>query len=245
MIKFGIVITTYQRPDGYTPAFLTRCLQSIQNQTYTNFKVFLIGDKYNDNDEFVSLTSNITDANKIYFENLPYAAERDIYYPDNLDALWKYGGCNASNHGIDVALKHGYDYICRLDHDDAWSPDHLMNFAECIETHDAKVICSLSTYPFNFQKQLPIVPFSTDKFIKHIPKPGNVIKSSTCINQKEILLRTRNIFKESNISIEPGDADFWDRLGVYIKQNNISSYLVNRLTCAHDYEGYTKQLKYE
>jgi 3-oxoacyl-[acyl-carrier-protein] synthase-3 len=46
MTKFSIVIPTYQRKDGSTPFYLKRCLDSIFKQDYSNFKIFIIGDKY-------------------------------------------------------------------------------------------------------------------------------------------------------------------------------------------------------
>jgi hypothetical protein len=53
-IQFAVVISTYQRPDGNTPHLLKRTLESVLNQTYQNFKIFLIGDKYEDQEEFFS-----------------------------------------------------------------------------------------------------------------------------------------------------------------------------------------------
>ena len=57
--KLGIVIPTYQRPDGKTPELLTRTLNAINNQTYTNWKVYLIGDNYKDKKEFETLSKII------------------------------------------------------------------------------------------------------------------------------------------------------------------------------------------
>ena len=49
-IKFGVVISTYQRPDGKTPQYIKRAIESVLSQKHTNWKIYLIGDKYNDND---------------------------------------------------------------------------------------------------------------------------------------------------------------------------------------------------
>ena len=81
---------------------------------------------YENNSEILELVSKY-DSNKLYFENLPYAKERDNYKNDK-KALWSYGGVNAMNHGILKSLKDGYEYICHLDHDDWWLEDHLGNF---------------------------------------------------------------------------------------------------------------------
>jgi glycosyltransferase involved in cell wall biosynthesis len=60
------------------------------------------------------------DRNKIYTVNIPFAEEREKY-TNNLEALWHYGGVYASNLGINTALISGYDYVCRLDHDDYYT----------------------------------------------------------------------------------------------------------------------------
>ncbi len=53
-MKIGIIISTYQRKDGKTPFYLNRTLESILSQTYKNFKIFLIGDRYENPEEFES-----------------------------------------------------------------------------------------------------------------------------------------------------------------------------------------------
>ena len=74
--KFGIVISTYRREDGSTPEVLKRALDSVFNQTYQNFKVFLVGDRYEGENEVLELLKNY-DSNKISFVNLKEAKERD------------------------------------------------------------------------------------------------------------------------------------------------------------------------
>ena len=96
MINFSIVITTYQRKDGTTPLMLKRALDSIFNQEYQNFKIYVIGDKYENNEEFELIFKNYP-KDKIYYENLPIAYERDRYTDKWL--IWSYAGCYANNYG--------------------------------------------------------------------------------------------------------------------------------------------------
>lgn len=237
MTKFGIVISTYQRPDGKTPYFLNRCLNSVKNQTYQNFKVFLIGDKYEDDNEFNNLGVDIIDEDKLFKLNLEHAEEREKYLTENKSALWSYGGCNASNTGIDKALEDDeIEYICRLDHDDYWGPKHLMNFNELIETYSPDWMCSVSSYLNGF------LPVLNQSYITTPFFPGHAlcIKSSTCINQRTIPLRTRDLYKETGRVGLPGDADLWVRTTKYIKENSLKSMAINELTCFHDEEGYSK-----
>ena len=103
-MKLGIVIATYQRKDGSTPKYLTRALDSVFNQTYKNFKIYLIGDRYEDNEEINNIVSKY-DSSRLEFKNLSIAKERDFY--DNKNALWSYGGVNAINIGVGLCLSEG------------------------------------------------------------------------------------------------------------------------------------------
>ena len=129
MINFSIVITTYQRKDGTTPLMLKRALDSIFNQEYQNFKIYVIGDKYENNEEFELIFKNYP-KDKIYYENLPIAYERDRYTDKWL--IWSYAGCYANNYGINMSVIDGFEYICHLDHDDEWYPNHLSSLNQAI-----------------------------------------------------------------------------------------------------------------
>jgi len=232
-MKFGIVISTYKRRDGKTLFYLNRALESILKQTYGNYKVFLIGDKYEDDAEFKQFGKQFNLSN-FYSENLPVAVERDKYTDKKI--LWCSGGCNASNYGIDLALRDDIDYICRLDHDDWWENSHLENFKSVIDTYNADWICSKSTH---IKGILPNIN-SKDHIIEFKPAPCKLVKSSTCVNQKTIPIRSRDVFAETG-KVVPGDADMWGRMAVYITENKLKSYLINKVTCNHTEEGYTKK----
>lgn len=232
-IKLAVVMSTYQRKDGKTPFFLKRALDCIFEQTYDNFKVFLIGDKYEDNNEILSLISNY-DKNKLYFENLPYAKERDTYQGWG---LWSYGGVNAVNIGIERALSEGYEYICHLDHDDMWSNEHFLLISQCIDSTGADWICTKSKYLAN--RFLPEVE-CTELYTNFEPRARRLIHSSVCMNFKTIPLKYRDILEETGTVGEPADADLWDRCRNHINANKLKSYLIDRVTCFHEDEGYER-----
>ncbi len=237
MNKIGIVISTYQRPDGRTPELLSRCLNSIKDQKYQNYKVFLIGDKYEDDNEFNTFGVDTIDLEKLYKRNLEFAKERDKYSNTNKNALWSYGGVNAANTGIDKALEDDeIDYICRLDHDDYWGPSHLDNFNNLIEKMSPDWMCSVSTYINGY---LPSIN-NRHKTVPFLPGHALCIKSSTCINQRTIPLRTIDLYKEFGEVRLPADADLWERTTIFIKENSLKSIAINELTCFHDEEGYSK-----
>ena len=231
-MKFGIIIATYKRPDGRTPFFLTRALRSINNQMHDDFLVLLIGDKYEDKEEFKSLSSLICD-DKIYAENLVYAAERERY-PDGGDPLWASGGLNAMNRAIQIGLERGIEYFCHLDHDDFWSPDHLYNFEKILKENETPFLVSYSTSPV-FKS---ILPDHQKEEIRPIPR--GMIHSSTCVNFSFFSERYRDAYLETG-TVCPADADLWYRLNETMTRLDIKGKMTKKLTCFHDDEGYSSQ----
>jgi glycosyltransferase involved in cell wall biosynthesis len=235
-MQFAIAVTTYQRKDGSTPLILKRALDSIFNQTYQYFKVFLIGDRYEDEDEIKKLLENYPQ-DKFYFRNLDVALERDFF--DNKYALWSYGGVNARNNCVEDALFHGYEYVCHLDHDDWWYPEHLELINKCIEDTKSDWVCTKSTYS-GLERYLPYSK-SNDFYIPFNPKWGTCIHSSVCMNFKKFPLRYRDIYSETKKIGLPADADLWERVNVFAKNNNLKCTFINKLTCRHDEEGYERR----
>ena len=235
-MEFSIVIATYKRKDGSTPTYLKRALDSVFSQTYQNFKIYLIGDKYENESEIIELLSNY-DNDKINFENLSYAKERDNYI-ENKMALWSYGGVNAMNYGVTKSLENGYEYICHLDHDDWWLPNHLFEINKCIEETNADWVCTQSTYA-NSQNYLPITNLS-DEYLTFYPRYAGLIHSSVCMNFKKIPLHYRDLFDLNQSVGLPSDGDLWERCRIVIKSLNLKSLLINKLTCRHDEEGFER-----
>lgn len=235
-MKLSICMSTYKRNDGQTPALLKRALDSVFSQTHYNFKIFLIGDRYEDKNEINEVLKNYP-KEKLYFNNLEIAMERDNF--QNKYALWSYGGVNACNIGIETSLSEGYDYICHLDHDDWWYPEHLENINKCIEETMSDWICTKSTYS-GPQRILPVSQ-SNKLYIPFTPRWGTVIHSSVCMNFKKIPLRYRDIFTLTNKIGLPADADLWERTNIFAKNNNLKCTLINKLTCRHDEEGYEQK----
>jgi glycosyltransferase involved in cell wall biosynthesis len=231
-MRFAVTMATYKRGDGQTPFYLKRALDSIFNQTYKDFKMFVIGDKYEDNSEFLSIVSQYP-PDKIYYENLSFAKERDKYQK-NETALWCAGGVYATNHAIDLALQEGFTYICQLDHDDYWTPEHLQNFNDVINETGADWLCSRGTH---HNPTHPVLPKkqTTERYVDYLPQSSDVIHSSTCINLKTIPIRFRDVFEETGTAY-PADADRWNRIQPFIVQNKLRSVLINKLSCIHDRE---------
>lgn len=235
--KLGIVISTYQRPDGKTPELLTRTLNAINNQTYTNWKVYLIGDSYTNQKEFEEL-SNIIPQDKILSLNLPVAVERNRY-PEGGVKLWCSGGNHAANIGIEFSINEGNHWVCHCDHDELWYDNHLKEIAKGIEKTSALFLYTKAEHLQN--SILPRNIDSPDLYINRRALPCDTIKSSVCVNYFIVQLRRRdpNYFYNSH---DPGDAAFLERINLMLEASNKDSILINKVTVAHDQEGYTKTL---
>jgi glycosyltransferase involved in cell wall biosynthesis len=226
-MNIAIVINTYKKQDNSTYSCLSRALRSIVNQTYQNYTVYLIGDDYVDIDEFNSLATSIIPKDKIYYENLPVALERSKY-PIGSQLLWTTGGVNSRNEGYKRAIQNKHRYICNLDHDDYWHPQHLELIAHTIKITNPAFVYTCGTY---FNSYLPNVQL-TNEIVQSNPTPGRIIHSSTCINIDKIPLLYRDVYQETGI-VEPADADMWTRVSKYIIDNNLISYLITSITCYH------------
>jgi len=176
-MKFAVIIKTYRRKDGKTPFLLKRSIDSVMNQTHKDFKLFIIGDKYENDKEILKIIPK-----NAYYENLPIAYERDKYTGLR---LWCCGGNKCNIHAHKKALAEGFDYICVLDHDEWWGKNHLSLFNENIPFAWACTSCAT----------LPRI--KTDKkIIRFLPKPGGVIGSSVCRNLKLLPLLPRICYEE-------------------------------------------------
>jgi glycosyltransferase involved in cell wall biosynthesis len=233
-MRLAIVIPTYYRRDGATSVYLNRAISSVFKQTHQDFKIYLIGDRYEKENEINELLSRY-DGERIHYVNLIIAKERDNY-TDKL-AIWSYGGVNAVNTGIEISLLENNFYICHLDHDDYWLENHLEEIANCIKLTGSDWICTKSFYGANIV--LPRIE-GPQKYISFLPKAESLIHSSVCMNFKKIPLRYRDIYCETGAVGLPADADLWERSRAVIETNNLKSTLINLLTCAHAEEGFER-----
>jgi len=235
-MTLGVTIHTYQRADGQTPLLLLRAIQSITNQSYQNFKIFIVGDKYEDNTEFEAIINGFVEiADKIVYENLHFAHERDKYLGVNNVALWNSGGANALNHANNLAKHHGITKVCHLDHDDVWLPNHLELIAKAIvEKNNPPFIHTLSQYVGN-----PVFPEMVvdGQVIEHYPAYCRLIHSSVYMDLEQLHLPYRDMYEIQGI-IFPSDGDMWERIREKCTAENLKCYVIKAVTCIHENENY-------
>jgi hypothetical protein len=119
-IKIGLCCPTYYRKNKSTKEKLLRCLNLIKNQSYQNFKLYLIGDCYDNNDEFKEICESFP-PEKIYYEN------REEHFRDKLVGieLWCLGGGGAMMRGIEKMYEDGCTYYFHIDDDEIWDLLHI------------------------------------------------------------------------------------------------------------------------
>lgn len=110
----SVVIPTYNRKNS-----VQRAIQSVLNQTYSNFEILVIDDGSTDDTEAVVKRMNDS---RIHY-----------YRQENQ------GSQVARNHGIRLAKG---EYIGFLDSDDEWMPEKLNKNIFYMENHDADILFS-------------------------------------------------------------------------------------------------------
>ena len=119
--KICVIMATYFRKNGTTKNLLSKALINLEAQTYKNFKLFLIGDHYDNNDEF---------------EELCKSYKNEIYYKNNEEHYRCYNfpkhkihrnirGSLALKTGIEKAIEEKYDYYFHLDDDFTWIDTYI------------------------------------------------------------------------------------------------------------------------
>ena len=189
MPKFSVIIPLYNKEK-----FVAKTINSVLDQTFTDFEIIVINDGSTDNSEQAVL--NYTDWRIHYF------------------ATNNKGASAARNLGIEKAVG---DYICFLDADDYWYPDFLetMNdyttgfpeqkvFGAAIEIETAKNI-----FPARYA-----IPKTNDFELVNFFKASvgeSVLCSSSIAIHKEVFMTVGNF----DVSIKSGqDTDLWIRIGL-------------------------------
>jgi hypothetical protein len=235
-IKFSIVIATFNRPNGKTKSYLLRALNSIINQTYHNWDIILIGDKYEPESELLDIINEIqqkTINNIIYLKNLE--PERD--YIKNKNKLWMIAGATSMNIGLNYCRQRDYQYYCHLDDDDYWDKIHLETIYNIYKRYNNCIFtCNKSTYENSY---LPNNDINIDEN-NLLPTPCGMIHSSITFRCDIIPYYYYTNKNEDEIK-NPADAIMLYMIRDFILKNKqYCSIYIPRLTCYHDIEGELK-----
>ncbi len=199
-ITFGISICTYYKKNGETFAHLSKTIESVLNQTYQNWVIFLVGDKYENQEEFEKICEMIPE-NKRVCVNLENAVERELYLNktrnsngdliiDSVGSFWGVAGSNALNVSIDLMKDKGIDHFCVLNHDDVFLSYHLYHLYKAYKTFpEVGFVFTRSHYgdrALPFKKDASNVSFSINN---QQPLPADTVHSSVSYDIRKYNIR--------------------------------------------------------
>ena len=229
-ITFAICIATYKRKNGKTPMYLTRCLDSILKQTYKNWKLYVYGDKYEDEDEFNKLLS-IVPTEKLVKHNMNIALERQSLTGHK---LWATGGINTMNTMRQQALDDG----------DFWHHERLSTINQMLNIFPEA--CFITNYSTWNGTLLPALKQYNIHY-NNLPIHGGCCIHSTFIMNKRFLKdnRMKNIYEyKENEELEAGDWQTLENLKKYLINNPSEKILfIPSVLTFHPKEGESKEIK--
>jgi len=252
-IEFSIIMATHKIEDNTfnldrvnvfkTPLLLTDSLTSIKNQTYSNWKIYLTADCYENDSEILDVIYNIIPNERIKYYNLEKPGERD-------NTSWttkqrRYcAGAAALNNSLNMASNDNAKYIVRLDHDDVWTHDHLEtlyntytefpNLAFAFTRSRKIVSANNSNKKYLYQPQNEDVTYK----LNNLNYSSNNVSHSTVSWRTDLLgdMRYRNIDEQfttepirDGIGL-PGDWDMFKRIRKKIEKNNYQFIYIPKLT---------------
>ena len=183
----SIIVPTYSRPQ-----MLLLALQSIVNQTYSNWEVIVVNDG---GDDVENVLSTVFAGERIVYVRLPKNHERSY----------------ARNVGIKLAKG---KYIAYLDDDDQFLPDHLETLVTCLETFNYEIAYTDAYRVFHEKKNGQYVETNRDvpysyEFSREVLLQENFIPILCVMHLRSCLDRT-GLFDESLHTHE--DWDLWIRM---------------------------------
>ena len=234
-IHFGIKIATFNKQNGQTPIFFKKTIDSLMNQTYKNWTLYLIGDDYEPKEEFDSLTKLVPEE-KIKSINVKVNPERKKFPKD----LFSYcGGTNATNYGLDWMENDGISHLAILDHDDIWKPNHLAVLKNAYYKYPEAYFVYTKGYHAGFKREVPNVSQNLKIDYNNLPPQLNdVLHSSVSWRLDKIPLRYINTIehqkRDANGNFIYGDVFMWQMFKEYFIKNKHKFLFIPENTIFHD-----------
>ena len=237
-VKFAIVMATFCRKNGKTPEYLKRAMDSVMNQTYTNWDLIIVADKYEPREELESILfeyNKKTNNNIIYLYN--YIVERD--YIENKMNLWTCAGARSMNMGLNYARQNNYKYYCHLDDDDFWTNEHLEKLAYAYTNFPNCIFSNTKSTFFNSYLPKDEENITTIYENNRLPLSRATIHSAFSFRCDIIPFDYFTSLNE-NVAFWYSDATMLDCIKDFLSKNKqYCSIYMPFLTCYHDYEGET------
>lgn len=182
-MTLGIAMATWNRPGRRTVSYLDRALRSVAAQTFTDWRLFLVGDCFEPQEELERIVAGSGIArSKCVLLNLAEPGERGkLSGPE----LYCSAGATAMSRGLAACRDAGLSWCAHLDDDDIWHPCHLAAIAQGIAFDpDAPLVHTQAQN--RGSAYFPVLP---DRFLPHkwdMDLVANVIHSSTALNVRKV-----------------------------------------------------------
>lgn len=105
-------------------------IDSLNAQKYKNWKLFIVGDFFEPEEDLTKILTSKLDKKQYTFHNLSEPGERGKIDPEYLRNS---GGTKARNKAISLGKSEGFEYFAAIDHDDVWKPDHLESMMQAFQ----------------------------------------------------------------------------------------------------------------
>lgn len=211
--KIAILVPTYQRKNDRTHQILTAMFDMLFKQIIPeniSISVFVIGDYYENNDEFTELCNSgaalLESKMTVIYHNC------NIHFRNNYFKIknnsWCMGGINAVVTGLQMISDAGFDYYFHLDDDDYWYPEYINYVIKCLERYPESAFTICKGYYCN-SGELPRANVTELFYNNYQIRKWDSIHASWVINMKLIgdeLLKVYNGYLNQVLAIKTNPA---------------------------------------
>lgn len=190
----SVILTTYNLEE-----FVEESINSILNQTYTNFELLIVDD-------------GSTDKTKEIIEDIAEKDKRIKFFSI------LHTGLPASVRNFGIKHSKG-ELIAFIDGDDLWTKRKLEDQLMRLKKNPDSVLVYSASFTFGnvnffspFYEVLPL-PYKSVKTKEDLIQKGNAIPLSTVLVKREYIEKTAGFDEDTELKIE--DYDFWLRLSEY------------------------------
>lgn len=231
-LKVAVITQSYYRKDASSKNNLQNMFKMLQAQTYKNFKVFITGDNYQPENEFMEVCNRYE--GEIYIHNNNHSC-RDVKLGP-IHNYWCYGGVHAAYNSYIKAKEEGYNIALMLDDDDYWYDSYINNVVEnFIKYPETAFMITKSQY---INGHLPKTGINSIYYNNYIPTGCDSVRSASVHNINligDIVLESRENMidevKQMNLSerkwkLCAGDAKLLDLIGLKVRSGEYKSLYI-------------------
>lgn len=250
-LKVAVITLSYYRKDGSTKRNLQNMFKMLEEQTYKNFKVFITGDNYQPEIEFLEECNKYK--GEIYVHNNNHSC-RDLNLGSKIYNYWCYGGIHASYNSYIKAKEEGYDIALMLDDDDYYYPAYINSVVDnFIKFPETGFMITKSEYCG--RGFLPRTNIVNINYNNYIPRGKDSVRSSHVHNINLISDEVLSLMKGMIDDVEkmhlsntkwdlyPGDAKVLDMIGKRVYEGDYKSLYIPVNLVRKANEGNTHNIK--